>query len=167
MYTNLCNTDNVYQDSTNVIYAAMYYNWDRESKEPDFTASVYDVKGQCSASIMFITRTELLGYLVSDMSIESYGKENVLGVILAEMTWMGFDESVVNGELEQLREQANEIELGDTQYISNCLTDLGYDRNDLMLSGEEEEYSCRVLQQNAAIRDTQIAAIRAQLAQCS
>lgn len=164
-YREMTTMEGVNTDPSYVFFAAAYLRWDMMNKTPDFAASIYDARDDEVVSIMFIRRQELLGYLVSDMSIQVYGKEAVLGAILEEITFFGYDEQATIEEKEALVIAASDIEESALVPFSEVLAEMGIDPKELELTPEEESYNNRALQKNAAIRDNQIAAIRAQLAQ--
>lgn len=165
LYEALVNMDGVYMDSTNILFAAEYHNWNQAFPEADFTASVYNVPENSTYGIMFVPRQKLLGYLVSDMSVEMYGKERVIGAILSEVIAMGIDECSVQAQKQAMMDFAREIEAEEAKSYKEMLEEMGISPEDLTLSPAEEAYAQRVMEENVAIRNTQIAGIRAMLSQ--
>lgn len=165
LYEALLNMDGVYMDSTNVLFVAEYHNWNKAFQGTDFSASVYSMSENTTRGIAFIPRHKLLGYLVSDMSIEMYGKERVIGAILSDMVAMGIDESVVRTRYQLMMDFARKIESNEPKSREEMLAEIGVSPECLELTPEEEAYSNRMMEQNVAIRNTQTAAIRAMLAQ--
>lgn len=165
LYETLLNMDGVYMDSTNILFAAEYHSWSKAFPEADFSASVYNVPENSTYGVMFVPRQKLLGYLVSDMSIEMYGKERVIGAILSEVVAMGVDECAVQMQQQAMLEFAREMEDEGAKSYQSILEEMGILPEDLVLTPEEEAYSQQVMEQNVAIRNNQIAAIRAMLSQ--
>ena len=164
-YKRLIDMEDAEQNEDGVLFAAMYHKWDLHDQQLDLVASLYHVAKDKTSGIMFVPHRELLGYLVSDMSIECFDREQVLGSILAEASYMGTDEITLMREYKQLIEQAKEIEESTTEEIQDMLREIGLNPEDLILTPMEEAYAEKVLEENEKIRDIQIAAIKAQLKQ--
>lgn len=162
-YMGLADTEGVIPQCSQIIFASAYYNIDLNVNNPDFAASVYDVSSNKVSGIVFVPQKVLLGYLVSDMSIMMYGKERVLGAILNEMTLFGLSEHAV--ETEKLAMQADSADDEWVDSIHKVLSEMGLSLEDIEMTDEENAHAQLVFDKNAAIRDVQLAAIHAMLAQ--
>ena len=99
-------------------------------------------------AIDFILSAEILGYMISEASVEKFGKENVMAEIIYEMTFFSYDETEKEKQLEHIEKLATECEKENdasngsfkTITLDELKNEMGYVDNRTEEERKEEEH---------------------------
>lgn len=163
-YTNLTEGGAAPANEGRVLFVAYQYSWTQGSPA-ELVAQVYDVKKDTASSFVFSNPDEVKYYLVSNLPIVMYGVEPVLGAIIQELTYLGYDSQAAAEEIAQLAEKACAInEQESDEELENSIQASGVSLSDLSATPEERAHTQRVIARNASIRNQHVYAVLAQLA---